>query len=73
MVENEFYINYKFTMRVNFNLKSVGKKSQIWLTTTIDKRRVRVFTKLTIEPQYWLKTTRTQVGEKAGLSWYISQ
>ena len=65
MVENEFYINNKFTMRVNFNLKSVGNKSQIWLTTTIDKERARVFTKLTIEPQYWLKTTRTQVGEKA--------
>lgn len=65
MVENEFYINHKFTMRVNFNLKSVGNKSQIWLTTTIDKQRARVFTKMTIEPQYWLKTTRTQVGEKA--------
>ena len=65
MVENEFYINRKFTMRVNFNLKSVGKKSQIWLTTTIDKQRARVFTKLLIEPQYWLKTTRTQIGERA--------
>ena len=36
MVENEFYINRKFTMRVNFNLKSVRNKSQFWLTTTID-------------------------------------
>ena len=51
MVENIFYIDRKFTMRVNFNLKSVGKKSQIWLTTTIDKQRARVFTKLLIEPQ----------------------
>lgn len=65
MVENIFYIDRKFSMRVNFNLKRVGNKSQIWLTTTIDKQRARVFTKLTIEPQYWLKTTRTQVGEKA--------
>lgn len=65
MVENEFYINRKFTMRVNFNLKTVGNKSQIWLTTTIDKQRARVFTKLLIEPQYWLKTTRTQIGERA--------
>lgn len=65
MVENHFYINKNFTMRVNFNLKSVGNKSQIWLTTTIDKQRARVFTKLLIEPQYWMKTTRNQVGEKA--------
>lgn len=65
MVENEFYINRKYTMRVNFNLKTVGNKSQIWLTTTIDKQRARVFTKLLIEPQYWLKTTRTQIGERA--------
>ena len=65
MVENECYINRKFTMRVNFNLKPVSDKSQIWLTTTIDKQRARVFTKLLIAPQYWLKTTRTQLGEKA--------
>ena len=65
MVENYFYIDRNFSMRVNFNLKPVGKKSQIWITTTIEKQRARVFTKLLIAPQYWLKTTRTQLGEKA--------
>ena len=65
MVENHFYIDREYSMRVNFNLKAVGKKSQIWITTTINKQRARVFTKLLIEPQHWLKTTRTQIGEKA--------
>ena len=65
MIENICYVNIEFSMRVNFNLKTVGNKSQIWLTTTINTERARVFTKLTIEPQYWLKTTRTQVGERA--------
>lgn len=40
MVENEILINGKFSLRVNFNLKGIGgKKSQIILTTTINKER----------------------------------
>ena len=35
------------------------------MTTTINKERVRVYTGLLIEPDYWIKTTRTQVGERA--------
>ena len=66
MVENEISINGKFSMKINFNLKGIGsKKSQIWLTTTINKERVRVYTGLKIEPDYWIKTTRTEVGERA--------
>ena len=66
MVENEVSINGKFRMKINFNLKGIGsKKSQIWLTTTINKERVRAYTGLLIEPEYWIKTTRTQVGERA--------
>ena len=66
MIQNEINVNHKFAMRVNFNLKSIGcKKSQIWLTTTINKERVRAYTGLLIEPEYWIKTTRTQVGERA--------
>ena len=66
MVENEIAINGRFSMRVNFNLKSIGgKKSQIWLETTINKERARIYTGLLIEPEFWIKTTRTQVGERA--------
>ena len=66
MVENEVSVNGRFSMKINFNLKGIGsKKSQIWLTTTINKERVRIYTGLLIEPKYWIKTTRTQVGERA--------
>ena len=66
MVENEVSINGRFSMKINFNLKGIGgKKSQIWLTTTINKERVRAYTGLLIEPEFWIKTTRTQVGERA--------
>lgn len=66
MIENEITINGKFSMRVNFNLKGIGsKKSQIWLTSTINKERVRIYTGLLIEPEFWIKTTRNQIGERA--------
>lgn len=66
MIENEVSINGTFRMRINFNLKGIGsQKSQIWLTTTINKERVRVYTGLLIEPEYWIKTTRAQIGERA--------
>lgn len=69
MVENCINIQDKFTMRLNFNLKSLAnvgsKKSQIWLTTTIKGKRVRVYTGLLIEKEYWKKTTRSEVGECA--------
>ena len=66
MIENEVSINGTFRMRINFNLKGIGsQKSQIWLTTTINKERVRIYTGLLIEPEFWIKTTRTQVGERA--------
>jgi len=52
MIENQINIQNRFTMRVNFNLKSLAnvgsKKSQIWLTTTIKGKRVRVYTGLLI-------------------------
>lgn len=69
MIENEISINGTFRMRVNFNLKDTsragGKKSQIYLTTTIKHERVRLFTGLSIEPEYWIRTSRTEVGERA--------
>ena len=66
MIENEVSINGTFRMRINFNLKGIGsQKSQIWLTTIINKERVRIYTGLLIEPEFWIKTTRTQVGERA--------
>lgn len=66
MIENEVSINGTFRMRINFNLKGIGsQKSQIWLTTTINKERVRIYTGLLIEPEFWIKTTRKQAGERA--------
>lgn len=66
MIENNIDINGRFLLRVNFNL--VAKKSakaQIWLTTTINRQRVRLYTGQRIEPEYWIKTDRNQVGERA--------
>lgn len=64
MIENN--ISQKFTMRINFNLKRIGgRKSQIWLTTTINKQRARVYTGLLIEPEYWIKASRDEIGGKA--------
>ena len=76
MIENEIYIGNKFIMRVNFNLvkKSKGdkvidgeydKKYQIWLTTTIKNERARVYTRLRIEPCFWIRKSRSEVGERA--------
>lgn len=66
MIENEVSINGTFRMRINFNLKGIGsQKSQIWLTTTINKERVRIYTGLLIDPEFWIKTTRKQAGERA--------
>ena len=69
MISNKINRQSPFTMRLNFNLKSLAnvgsKKSQIWLTTTIKGKRVRVYTGLLIENEYWKKTTRSEVGECA--------
>lgn len=65
MITNDISINGTFKMRINFNLKSIGgNKSQIWLTTTINNERVRIYTRLLIEPEYWIKTKRNQEGER---------
>ena len=77
MVENQINIDNKFAMRVNFNLKSLAnvgsKKSQIWLTTTINGKRVRVYTGLLIEQEYWKRTTRSEVGECAITGTHLSR
>lgn len=68
MIENEINVGNKFTMRVNFNLIKKGgedKKRQIWLTTTINKERARVYTGLRIEQCYWIQKSRSEVGERA--------
>ena len=66
MIENEVSINGRFSLRVNFNLvMKKGTKAQIWLTTTINRQRVRIYTGLRIEPEYWMKAGRNQVGERA--------
>lgn len=45
--------------RLHFNLKQMSDKerlTQIMLVTTVNKQRIRVYTKLRIEPKYWDKT-----------------
>ena len=68
MIENEINVGNKFKMRVNFNLiKKAGEdeKRQIWLTTTINKERARVYTGLRIEQCFWVQKSRNEVGERA--------
>lgn len=66
MIENEICIDGRFTLRVNFNLvRKQGTKAQIWLTTTIKRQRVRIYTGLRIEPEFWIKMGRNEVGERA--------
>jgi len=68
MIENEINIGNKFKMRVNFNLIKKGgedEKRQIWLTTTINKERARVYTGLRIEQCFWVQKSRNEVGERA--------
>ena len=65
MIENEVSINGTFRMRINFNLKGIGsQKSQIWLTTTINKERVRIYTQGYFDPEFWIKTIIIQFGER---------
>ncbi len=77
MISNKINRQSPFTMRLNFNLKSLAnvgsKKSQIWLTTTIKGKRVRVYTGLLIENEYWKKTTRSEVGECAITGTHLSR
>lgn len=43
-------------LKLRFNLKQVreeNKLTQIMLVTTINKKRIRVYTKLRVEPKYW--------------------
>lgn len=43
-------------LRLHFNLKQTRDKeklTQIMLVTTVNKQRIRVYTKLRIEPKYW--------------------
>ena len=68
MIENEINIGNKFKMRVNFNLIKKGgedEKRQIWLTTTINKERARVYTGLRIEQCFWVQKSRNEIGERA--------
>ena len=58
-----------FDLRINFNLKGHhGDRSEIMLTTTILGERVRIFTGLLIEPNYWQNAPRNEVGGMAIVS-----
>ena len=43
-------------MRIHFNLKQMReeeKLTQIMLVTHVEKRRVRIYTRLRVKPKYW--------------------
>lgn len=67
MIENEIAIGGKFTMKVHFNLVRKGDSdySQIWLTTTIGNKRARLYTGQRVKEEFWIKKSRTEIGEKA--------
>lgn len=47
-------------LKLRFNLKQVceeDKLTQIMLVTTINKQRIRIYTKLRVEPKYWSRET----------------
>ena len=48
------------SLRLNFNLKQMKdteKLTQIMLVTTVNRQRIRVYTKLRVEPKYWDTST----------------
>ena len=52
--------NGSMNPRLHFNLKQMSDKeklTQIMLVTTVNKQRIRVYTKLRIEPKFWDKTS----------------
>lgn len=67
MIESTINREKAFQLRINFNLKSLKKvgieKSQIWLTTTINGERVRIYTKLLVKEEHWLKKCKSEIGE----------
>lgn len=61
MFKNNITKDSDFELKINYNLKPIGgEKSQIMLTATIEKRRVRIYTGLLIKPSHWLKRSKTQ-------------
>lgn len=56
MGQQNFTSNDRTKLRLHFNLKQTKdaeKLTQIMLITTVNKQRIRVYTKLRIEPKYW--------------------
>lgn len=55
-----------FKLRINFNLKDIsnvgGHRSQIWLSTTINKERVRIYTGQLVYKEHWVKSNRSEIG-----------
>lgn len=58
-------------LQLHFNLKQMCNKeklTQIMMTTTVNKQRIRVYTKLRIEPKYWDKSNaRCKTGQHISL------
>ena len=54
-------------LQLHFNLKQMCNKeklTQIMMITTVNKQRIRVYTKLRIEPKYWDKSNaRCKTGQ----------
>ena len=63
MFKNTLAQDSGFQLRVSFNLKNIsnvgGKRAQIWLTSTIDGKRIRIYTRQLVAPDYWVKSNRS--------------
>lgn len=60
MAESAINGSKEIKNRLHFNLKQTAnteKLTQIMLVTTVNKQRIRVYTKLRIEPKYWDKAS----------------
>ena len=66
-----FRVPYEFKFKLNFNLKQVReekKLTQIMLVTTINQRRIRIYTKLRVEPENWdHRTHRCYISSRLNL------
>lgn len=55
-------------LRLHFNLKQMkvpNKLTQIMLVTTVNKQRIRIYTKLRVEPQFWDKKNNRCVANQS--------
>lgn len=60
--------NYQnFNLKINLYLKDIsnvgGRQSQIWLSTTINGERIRLYTKILVNKEHWIPSNRSAVND----------